>query len=85
MNKFVEELFKWLKDILPSFLAGLGIGYNQKEKVLAKQIVENKKLKQELIENENKKIVDKKYSGLSDADAIRAIINSPDDDGNTTH
>lgn len=88
MNKLIEEFFKFLKDVLPGFLAGFGIGIKTKENILAKTIVENKQLKQKLIEDENKKIIDKKYSGISDIDTIRTIIGSTesdDDEGNTTH
>jgi hypothetical protein len=69
------DVFKGLWSVLASVLPALAISlFNYEETRVDRLRKENEALKTKLKETENKDAVDQKYSGMSDADIVRASI-----------
>lgn len=74
MKEFWENFFKFLKDILPSFLLGFGLGKKTADKENAEANEKLAKVTYEFEKIKNKMEVEAANKGKSDIDIVNDII-----------
>lgn len=74
MDRILDKLFQFIKEVLPGLLASFGLGYKAgaKDSQKLKENITDLELK--LKHKENEDAIEKEFEGLSDSDVIDTAV-----------